>query len=65
MIESTGKFVERKQAIQHIEQSGAKKVIISAPAKGEFDDVQYIVLGVNDHLIDKNELVISNASCHH
>lgn len=63
VIESTGQFVERKQAIKHIEGSGAKKVIISAPAKGEFDDVQYIVLGVNDHLINKNDLVISNASC--
>lgn len=63
VIESTGQFVERKQAIRHIDGSGAKKVIISAPAKGEFDDVQYIVLGVNDHLINKNDLVISNASC--
>lgn len=63
VIESTGQFVERKQAIKHIKDSGARKVIISAPAKGEFDDVQYIVLGVNDHLIDRNEVIISNASC--
>jgi len=63
VIESTGQFVERKQAIKHIKDSGARKVIISAPAKGEFDDVQYIVLGVNDHLIDRDEVVISNASC--
>ncbi len=63
VIESTGQFVERKQAIKHVNESGARKVIISAPAKGEFDDVQYIVLGVNDHLIDRNEVIISNASC--
>ena len=63
VIESTGQFVERRQAIQHVEQSGARKVIISAPAKGERDDVQYIVLGVNDHLIDRKEVIISNASC--
>jgi len=58
-----GKFAERSQAIKHVEQSGSRKVIISAPAKGERDDVQYIVLGVNDHLIDRKEVVISNASC--
>lgn len=63
VIESTGQFVERKQALRHIEGSGARKVIISAPAKGEVDDVQYIVLGVNDDLIDKNDTIISNASC--
>lgn len=63
VIESTGQFVERDQAIKHVEQSGARKVIISAPAKGERDDVQYIVLGVNDHLIDNNDVIISNASC--
>jgi len=63
VIESTGQFVERWQAIKHVEESGARKVIISAPAKGEVDDVQYIVLGVNDELIDRDEVVISNASC--
>ena len=63
VIESTGQFAERHQAIQHVEKSGARKVIISAPAKGEEDDVQYIVLGVNDDLIDRKEVIISNASC--
>ena len=63
VIESTGEFVERKDAIKHIEQSGAKKVIISAPAKGERDDVKYVVLGVNDQIIDKKDIIISNASC--
>ncbi|MCB0807310.1 MAG: type I glyceraldehyde-3-phosphate dehydrogenase [Bacteroidales bacterium] len=63
VIEATGLFTRRKDALKHVEQSGAKKVIISAPAKGENDDVQYIVLGVNDHLINKDDKVISNASC--
>jgi glyceraldehyde 3-phosphate dehydrogenase len=38
-------------------------VIISAPAKGEHDGVKYVVLGVNDHIIDRNDVIISNASC--
>ena len=63
VIESTGEFVERDQAIRHVEQSGARKVIISAPAKGEHENVKYVVLGVNDHIIDKNDVIISNASC--
>ena len=63
VIESTGQFVERDEAIKHVEKSGARKVIISAPAKGEKDDVKYVVLGVNDHIIDRNDVIISNASC--
>jgi len=63
VIEATGKFTEKEDALRHVKDSGAKKVIISAPAKGESDGVQYIVLGVNDHLIDKKEKVISNSSC--
>jgi len=63
VIESTGQFVERNEAIKHVNDSGAKKVIISAPAKGEQDDVKYVVLGVNDHIIDKKDVIISNASC--
>lgn len=63
VIESTGQFVEREEAIKHVEESGARKVIISAPAKGERDDVKYVVLGVNDEIIDKNDVIISNASC--
>jgi glyceraldehyde 3-phosphate dehydrogenase len=62
VIESTGKFTCKQDALRHI-TAGARKVIISAPAKGESDGVQYIVLGVNDQLIDKNDLVISNSSC--
>jgi len=63
VIESTGKFTTYKQAIAHVTQSGARKVIISAPAKGEQDDVKYVVLGVNDEIIDKKDVIISNSSC--
>ena len=63
VIESTGEFVEYQQAIKHVEDSGAKKVIISAPAKGEKENVKYVVLGVNDEIIDKKDKIISNASC--
>ncbi|MBN2120500.1 MAG: type I glyceraldehyde-3-phosphate dehydrogenase [Candidatus Omnitrophica bacterium] len=61
VVESTGVFREREKALAHIEKGGAKKVIISAPAKG--DDVT-IVLGVNEDKYDpKNHRIISNASC--
>jgi glyceraldehyde 3-phosphate dehydrogenase (phosphorylating) len=63
VIESTGEFINRKDAIKHVEQSGARKVIISAPAKGEREDVKYVVLGVNDDIIDPDDVIISNASC--
>jgi len=63
VIEATGQFTTKEDALKHVKQAGAKKVIISAPAKGESDGVQYIVLGVNDHLINKQDRVISNSSC--
>jgi glyceraldehyde 3-phosphate dehydrogenase len=63
VIESTGLFVKKEDAIRHVSESGARKVIISAPAKGESDGVPYIVLGVNDHLIKKEDVIISNSSC--
>ncbi len=59
VIESTGKITKAETAREHI-LAGAKKVIISAPGTGS---LKTIVLGVNDHLIDKTEEVISNASC--
>jgi len=60
VIESTGRFTNGKQAAAHIE-GGAKKVIISAPAKEE--DIT-IVMGVNDDKYDPaNHNIISNASC--
>ena len=63
VIESTGRFVNRTAAIRHVTESGSRKVIISAPAKNESDDVKYVVLGVNDHIIDRSEVIISNSSC--
>jgi len=60
VIESTGRFTVAEKARAHIE-AGAKKVIISAPAKGE--DIT-IVLGVNEDKYDPDaHVVISNASC--
>lgn len=59
IVESTGLFTDKDKAEKHI-AAGAKKVIISAPAKG---DVQTIVLGVNDSDIDASQTVYSNASC--
>jgi|AntAceMinimDraft_17_1070374.scaffolds.fasta_scaffold51362_1 glyceraldehyde 3-phosphate dehydrogenase len=60
VIESTGFFRTREKSYAHI-KAGAKKVIISAPAKS--DDVKTVVLGVNDFIIEKNDDIISNASC--
>jgi len=61
VVESTGVFTAREKAVGHIEAGGAKKVIISAPAKGE--DIT-IVMGVNEDKYDpENHHVISNASC--
>lgn len=62
VIEATGKFASRALAYQHI-LAGAGKVIISAPTKTDEQDVRYIVLGVNDHLIDRSDCIISNSSC--
>jgi len=60
VIESTGRFTKREDAAKHL-QGGAKKVIISAPAKEE--DIT-IVMGVNEDKYDpKNHHIISNASC--
>jgi len=60
VVESTGRFTDAAQAAAH-KQGGAKKVIISAPAKGE--DIT-IVLGVNDDQYNPaRDSVISNASC--
>jgi len=60
VIECTGKFTDSAKASGHLE-GGAKKVIITAPAKNE--DIT-IVLGVNEHQYDKtNHHIISNASC--
>ncbi len=60
VLECTGAFTDYKDARQHIE-AGAKKVIISAPAKG--DNVKTIVYGVNHHTLDASDEVISIGSC--
>ena len=59
VFECTGKFVEQEKAYAHIE-AGAKKVIISAPAKGA---LKTIVYNVNEDTLDGSEEVISAASC--
>ncbi|MEC8014155.1 MAG: type I glyceraldehyde-3-phosphate dehydrogenase [Verrucomicrobiota bacterium] len=59
VIESTGLFVDQEMASGHL-QAGAKKVIISAPAKG---DVRTIVLGVNEEQLSADDHIVSNASC--
>lgn len=59
VLECTGKFVSKDKAQSHI-QAGAKKVVISAPAKG---DVKTIVYNVNDDILDGSEEIISAASC--
>ncbi len=60
VLESTGVFRTREKAGMHIE-AGAKKVVISAPAKG--GDVKTIVLGANHDQLASEDLVLSNASC--
>jgi len=59
VFECTGKFTDKEKAYAHI-NAGAKKVIISAPAKG---DLKTIVYNVNENILDGSEEVISAASC--
>lgn len=60
VIEATGLFRTREAAGKHLE-AGAKKVVISAPAKSEVDAT--VVLGVNEDILTGEEEIISNASC--
>ena len=60
VIESTGRFRTAELAGKHLE-SGAKKVIISAPPKD--DSVKTVCLGINDDILDSEDQIISNASC--
>jgi glyceraldehyde-3-phosphate dehydrogenase (NADP+) (phosphorylating) len=60
VIEGTGVFIDRPGASKHI-QAGAKKVLITAPAKGS--DIPTYVMGVNDELYKHSDDIISNASC--
>lgn len=60
VLECTGLFRTRKEAMAHV-WAGAKKVLISAPAKS--DGIKTIVLGVNEQKLRKTDKIISNASC--
>ena len=59
VFECTGKFTKEEEAMKHI-VAGAKKVLVSAPCKG---NVKTIVYNVNDSIIDDNDKVLSAASC--
>ena len=58
VLESTGRFIDQDGAGQHL-TAGARKVIISAPAKG---DIPTVVLGVSDDTLTDDMTIISNAS---
>lgn len=60
VIESTGRFTKPEDAKKHL-LAGAKKVVISAPPKGE--GIKTVVLGVNEDVVEKTDQIISNASC--
>ena len=60
VIEATGKFTRREQAAQHL-AAGAKRVLLTVPAKDEIDYT--VVLGVNDAGLLPEHRIISNASC--
>ena len=60
VIEATGKFRTLETLNNHI-TNGASRVILSAPPLD--DSIKTIVLGVNDHILDQNDIIISNASC--
>jgi glyceraldehyde 3-phosphate dehydrogenase len=59
VLESTGRFVDEAGAGGHL-TAGARKVVISAPAKG---NIPTVVLGVNEDTLTGNETIVSNASC--
>jgi glyceraldehyde 3-phosphate dehydrogenase len=60
VVESTGFFTDATKARAHVDEGGAKKVIISAPAKNE--DLT-VVIGANEDKFDGSQTIISNASC--
>lgn len=60
VIESTGKYKTFEEINAHI-LAGAKKVILSAPS--EVPEIKTVVLGVNEHILDGSETIVSNASC--
>lgn len=60
VLESTGKFKKREQLEHHL-RNGAEKVLLSVPP--EDDHIKMVVLGVNEHILDGSEDIVSNASC--
>ncbi|WP_329790278.1 type I glyceraldehyde-3-phosphate dehydrogenase [Lentzea sp. DG1S-22] len=60
VVESTGFFTDATAARAHVDEGGAKKVIISAPAKNE--DLT-VVIGANEEKLDGSQTIVSNASC--
>lgn len=60
VLESTGHFLDKESAEKHI-KAGVRKVLLSAPPKT--DNIKAIVMGVNDHLLNKEDIIVSNASC--
>ncbi|HTL81841.1 MAG TPA: type I glyceraldehyde-3-phosphate dehydrogenase, partial [Bacteroidia bacterium] len=60
VVESTGRFLDMASATLHL-NAGAKKVILSAPPHG--NDVKAVVMGVNDSILTKDDVIVSNASC--
>ncbi|MBY8963646.1 type I glyceraldehyde-3-phosphate dehydrogenase [Flavobacterium sp. D11R37] len=60
VVEATGKFKTYEDAEKHL-AAGAKRVILSAPP--EDDRIKTVVLGVNEHILDGTETILSNASC--
>lgn len=60
VIESTGLFTKPEDAKKHLD-AGAKKVVLSAPAKG--DEIKTVVIGVNEDIVTPEDRIISNASC--
>ena len=60
VLEATGVFRSRDKAAKHLE-AGAKKVVISAPAKGDVDAT--VVVGVNHEVLTSKSVIVSNASC--
>ena len=60
VVEATGKYKTHEELNTHI-IAGAKRVILSAPS--EVDTIKTVVLGVNEHILDGSELIVSNASC--
>ncbi|MBP5835847.1 type I glyceraldehyde-3-phosphate dehydrogenase [Candidatus Phytoplasma meliae] len=59
VLECTGFFTSKEKASLHL-KAGANKVLISAPAN---DDVKTIVYNVNDHTLNKDDIIVSGASC--